>query len=384
MKRRTTIRAVIKAMPMGLAALTLAACQHTPSERAQGSPDVWRVMERVGSIRTTAPDGLELPGLRPGEAITHGSFVATDRSSFLIIARDGMQLTLDESTSLTLPAADAPPKFTVDRGELRLRLATAANRSARILTHRFDITAAHATIVLSVAAGTADLSVEDGSAVLTTTDGRHRASLVAGAAARIDGASSDDLLIRKASGEPFTRSVPLAAETSGDDGTPVASSVRSRSTAMNAPTATNPPIAPAAADREWAKDSIIGPPPERSGATGTIGADDVPSGPAKGRMHDRKAIGDIDVPRIIPASRLIAPSTVEKRTAERPPPATVNLRVPEVRARFDKPFERDRTIRPAAGERPAWTAADPLEVKFDRLTQGLLEGIPRRSQKRRW
>ncbi len=149
--------------------------------------------------------------VQPGDVITDGRILSTGRGGLLILKGSGLQLTLSENTSIHLPAPGITD-ITLNHGWLRVRAATAANRKARVATTHFDIQSSSTVFVIRANHDGATLSVDSGSVVLATMDGQHRAVLAAGAGAMVDRTTSDDLMIRRASNEPFSRMAPLSTE----------------------------------------------------------------------------------------------------------------------------------------------------------------------------
>ncbi len=173
-------------------------------------------MERVGDVRMTRSDGIDSAPLRPGETVPDNRQVTAGKGSLLVLSKNGFQLTAGEHTSFSLPIEGATPGVFLDRGWLRIRLTRAVDQEVRIKTAEFDINASRAMLTLRTDPQGTSLTVDDGSAILATTDGRHRATLVAGAAAKMDSTSGDDLLIQPASGRGFTKVSPLPS--AGDAG----------------------------------------------------------------------------------------------------------------------------------------------------------------------
>lgn len=195
-----------------IAAVLLAAlsgCQHASSSGPGQVIQPWRVLERVGDVRSTTDIGRERQSLRPGDRINDGRVLTTGKGGLVILAANGVQLTAGENSSIRLSAPTAV-NLTLDHGWLRVRIATAANREARVKTKDFDIHASNTTLTLRADKEGTDLSVDAGSAVLASTDGRHRATLVAGAAAKIDRTVNDKLMIRRASGQSFNTVTPFS------------------------------------------------------------------------------------------------------------------------------------------------------------------------------
>ena len=203
-------------MMIGMLALMLvsmlASCQPVSTPDVDRPSASWQVLERIGDVRMTAKsEPVDLP-LLPGQKVADGRQVTAGRGALLILGRNGVQLTAGENTSLRLSDPAAASGIQLDSGWLRVRLASAVNRGARIKTPHFDISASSGILTLRANDVETGLSIETGRAVLATPDGRYRATLAAGAAARIDRATGSDVFIRSASGQPFKRIAPLPTE----------------------------------------------------------------------------------------------------------------------------------------------------------------------------
>jgi len=193
----TVIRIIIAIVGFGLAG-----CQHTPKPNPADQPRAWRVLERVGDVRSAMGPGPEATQLRPGETITGDRRVITGKGALLILAADGIQLTAGENTSLML-SERAQVDLVLNQGWLRVRIENAVNRETRIQTAHFDMNTSATLLTLRASNNATDLDVETGSVRLATTDGRHQATLVAGTAAKIDQMTSDDLFIQTGAEEAF-------------------------------------------------------------------------------------------------------------------------------------------------------------------------------------
>jgi hypothetical protein len=194
-----------------LTLVILSGCQSPSSPGPQQTVEPWRVLERVGDVRSARNADILTEAIRPGDNIVDGGIVSTGKGSLAILKAGGVQLTLGESTSIRLSARGVTD-ISLNHGRLRVRAATPVNRKARIVTQDFELQSSSAAYVLLADHDGATLSVDSGSVVLSSTDGRHRAVLAAGAGAMIDRTSSNDLMIRHASNEAFKRVSPLSAE----------------------------------------------------------------------------------------------------------------------------------------------------------------------------
>ena len=348
-------------------ALTIAGCQHAPEAYRDKSSMGWRVLERVGQARMVHDDSPASELLRPGETLGHHTQVINGRGALLILQKDGVQITAGEETSFRLPEATANSSLDLARGWLRLRLATAANQKTRVKTAHFDINTANATLTLRATPEGSDLTVEAGSITLATTDGLHHATLVAGAAAKMERASGDDLLIRKASGRPFTRVAPLPAEPAGQASEPTPSAPIeipvepvAEQPSMKAPP---PPISAAAAsDLSTIKKDVVILPASRPSRV------DMPIPEMRLPEDSGRLPSGLSSPaprRNAPLAAIARPSFAEPIT--RPAIAEPATR-PSAPARAILQWSADPIVRPA-------DSSDPLQVDFDRLTEGLIDGL---------
>ncbi len=194
----------------------LAGCQSTSVSSIEKPLHTWRILERVGDVRSNGALDPETTSLRPGETIRGERLVTTGPGALLILAADGAQLTVSENTSVKLSAQSTSDLF-LSRGRLRVRLTKAIDSDARIQTAHFDLNATSTSLLLLAGPNGTNVAVEDGSVRLATADGRHQATLNAGAAAKIDSALGDDLFIRPASGEAFAKVGSLSTAEPNND-----------------------------------------------------------------------------------------------------------------------------------------------------------------------
>ncbi|MGI9416551.1 MAG: hypothetical protein ACR2RA_01805 [Geminicoccaceae bacterium] len=327
---------------ISLIMLSLVGCQHPSMSTSEKQSEAWRVLERVGDVRVAGKSGRATSLVRPGETLADDGLVTVDRGALLILAKPGIQLTAGEDTSLRLATDGTGSSLLLDRGWLRVRLATAVNHAARIKTAAFDINASSATLTLRAGEERSDLSIEDGSATLATVDGRHHATLVAGAAARIEEGIDGTLMIRPASGQAFRKVTPLPA--------------------------TNQ-------HQEENHDLTVQAEPDAPSA--------MAAPPAASRSQERMAI--------LPASRLIkprehptnmpAPIEIAGRAPTLAPTAAKAAPAPDVQIQRRQEMTLPETSFVAADRQPNTSiirqagTPDPLQQKFDRLTAGLLDGL---------
>ena len=190
--------------------MILAGCQSQSSSGLHQTVKPWRVLERIGDVRTARNADSQAKAVQPGDVIALGGLLSTGKGSLAILNAGGVQLTLGESTSLRLSSPGAM-EIALKHGRLIVRAAMAADQKARIVTKHFSIQSSSTTFALRTSHDGATVSVDSGSIVLATTDDRHRAVLAAGASARIDRATSHDLMIRNASSEDFRTLAPLSS-----------------------------------------------------------------------------------------------------------------------------------------------------------------------------
>lgn len=339
-----------------LAILALGGCQHGPPSKTVETPTTWRVLERVGSVQATMGSGGATDNLRPGASITGAHRISTGQGALLILASDGMQLTAGENTAFSIQHSSSTSDLALDQGWLRVRLTRPADRKAWIKTEHFDINASTTTLKLRAGPLGDDLVIEAGSATIATPDGRHHANLVAGAAAKVDQASSRDLLIKRASARAFSKVTPLEATMQDEDHRQdrLAPTVdRQPAGPMTEPSPGSKPMAAVAEDDR----QIIRPAsrlrPLSSLKAADDGEDDLP--PAAGSVRN------------VAASNWTAASMVSERdkTAYQ---GHHRLSASSMPGPYGQVQETETIERPAS-------PVDPLQLQFDRLTEGLLDGI---------
>ena len=125
---KTTVLAIT------IVGLMVSACQTRPPTGGERPEQVWQILERTGYASATPAIGKGAFSVRPGQMIANGHVLVTGENAFMIIASDGIQLTLGENTTVTLPEPGHPPVLKVDHGQLRARLATPADRMVHIKT----------------------------------------------------------------------------------------------------------------------------------------------------------------------------------------------------------------------------------------------------------
>lgn len=333
--------------------LCLTGCQHVLPSDTDMPREAWRVMERIGDVRATTDNGLSSERLRPGETIDDNRQVTTSGGSLLILSRNGFQLTVGENTSFRLSAAKAPSDLFLDNGWLRIRLAMPVDREIRIKTAQFDINAAKATLTLRADPDSTILTVDAGSAVLATTDGRHRATLVAGAAATMAPSSGDDLLIRPASARGFNKVSPLPAPiqhpSNGESATP-SKETRSRSATASLHGGNRAPTKASLPGNDLA---IL--PASR------------PKKPASSRSEGREPITNAN-----PLPRQAAPQSIHPLL-----PKGATRSSMEVNVMPSSMPEKGEGELPASQlhQQVGSPTYDPLQLQFNRLTEGLLDGL---------
>ncbi|MEZ5932459.1 MAG: hypothetical protein R3F54_10980 [Alphaproteobacteria bacterium] len=361
---------------LALVAFCLMGCQHavrTGSDRADGR---WLVLESVGDSRSVDARGRQSAPLRPGETVPDGHGIVTGRGAVLILAGDGIQLTTGESTSFQL----APPSgadLVLDQGLLRIRLAKAVDREARLKTTHFDINASSATLTLQAAPDGSDLVVEGGSIVLATTHGRHQATLVAGAGAKIDLASSSDLLVRPGAGEAYRVVAPLppAIPNRGKESASVLPT-RDLPHAMKSEAASVAP-APETGAMPSAKRAIRPasyPKEEHRGRNETSSATEPASLEPAPRLAQAIMSPPVDLLPVPQPTPVMATPSVSSLGSERPVRAVEKPPVESSPLPALAPKGTTRTGS-AAVEPDEAVWLDPLQLQFDRLTEGLLDDL---------
>jgi hypothetical protein len=285
--------------------------------------------------------------------IADGQMLTTGENALLIIGSESAQLTLGENTAVTLPGSGGLSIIDVDRGWLRARLSTAADHSIRMNTDMIAVDASSATLTLQVSNESIDLSIEDGNAVLITPDGHHRASLAAGAAAKRERSDASPLLIRPARHHLFSEVMPLQPEV--DDGQ-----------------SKDHPVG-----RQSSVDMISPPESKAAGPGGRTQASPPSPLSTKSELKSFNDNDTDDVPAIaiLPASNRKSPDGRGPRVTEtvtsiyRPLPSSITKPAPSTSDQGPLNSIRKGAAPP--------TSPPPLSMqqKFDRLTEGLLDGL---------
>jgi len=348
--------------------LVVSACQSGPPAAVKPPEKAWRVIERTGSAHVLAANNQSSFGVRPGQTIQNGQILTTGENAFLIIASEGIQLTLGENTQLTLPTSDHAPVLDISQGWLRARLATSADRMTQIKAPDIAIDASATVLTLATDSKTFDLSIEDGSVTVMTMKGDRRASLAAGAAAKIDRTIGETLLVRSSPEQTFA------------EVTPILSSVDDRQSEQSVS------VPMESADLEFMKASNID------------NAEDVQATrqqiwmPSAAKEASKQPVGS--APRIENVQMPITKSLIEGSTMAIRPASNRKVRrdktqMMENPAVSDDDMVQAKTITPAFSnivpdqEFPLSNldqirrtqSTDPAQAPFDRLTEGLLDGL---------
>jgi hypothetical protein len=356
-----------------LSVVCLAGCQHTVPTSGNLAGGRWLVLERVGQIRSIDAHGREATPPRPGETIADHQRIQTGSGAALILARAGMQVTAHEATSFEL-APRSGADLLLERGSLRLRLASAINHEARIETAHFGINASHAILSLRAAPAGSELEVDSGSVVLATIDGRHQATLVAGAGAKIDPASGTDLLIRPGAGQAYALAVPL--QPAIPDDTSDSASSRPIGDVISAMDREAPMIGLAAG-------SFAGP-----AGQPVIRPASHPEDMDQGRNQESEATEPASVTPIPPAAQTFAGRPADAQPVRRSALVTADPSVVAIgrtppEPKVERPSVAPQGLAPrqagttrsaaAAPDKMEWL--DPLQLHFDRLTEGLVDDL---------
>lgn len=335
---------------VAILAFGLVGCQQASQVGVEPSRGTWHVQERVGDIRASTEEGRESVRLRPGETIAGDRVITTGRGALLILSTDGVQLTLGQETTLRLTHPSRGDLF-LEQGSMRLRLAKAVNREARIQTPHADLSASSAMLSLRTWLDKTALTVVAGNVVLATTDGRHRANLFAGAEATIDQASGGGLLLlpngseATADAEPLSQSIPDehargATVFSADDRSNGASGPVARPDRQDAEVSVSPGqtvIRPASRLKD--------PPGHREGDAASTGRADLKAMPVLARPVEA-----------------VSPLTVESVRIDHDV-------LPEPQGEPSHHAEPSETSSGMAGP------IDPLQLQFDLLTEGLVDQL---------
>jgi len=329
---RTASRRVWATALILLTVAWLAGCQSAAERPAPGHAaraDGWRVIERLGDIRHLPPGATSWAPAMSGVLLPAGSQVITGHGGRLIVARDDVQVSAGTNSRFTLP--EAGRQLTQSAGALRYRMGRADGERLHIATPSLQLEADRAVFDVVVSTTVTEAQVEDGRIVIATPAGDRRTVLNAGHAARAGQADAPALVVRTAPGAPFERVaaevLPAAFPRSSDASEPATS-----------------PHAPAP-DR-----SSLAPAPDRSS---------VERGPAPQPDHTAMAT----------VSRGLKGSAVRSAGYRTPQPG-----VPDDAEPAPSPAEAAAVPSGAPGgpEHPV----DERQRRFDRLTQGLLHGLP--------
>ena len=326
----------------------LAGCQSPPPASLPQAVEPWRVLERIGNVRATRNAEALAKAIHPGDVLIGGHILSTGRGGIAILKTGGVQLTLGENTSVQL-SGPGMTDVSLNHGQLRVRAATAANRKTRIVTRQFDIHSSSTSFVLHANQDGATVSVDSGSIVLATSDGQHRIVLSAGTDAMLNGSTNNDLSIRRASSETFTKVAPLS--TTVPDG--------SVSSSITPPTSNDRPIPAEDSDMIIRPASLPSPKRDREEPTSS------PASPNRTQVVAQDAIP----PRhseIIPATSDIAPKSLTVEPLDTRPSNDPGLSSSSsLNDDVASPSQRNDNI----------DELDILRMQFDRLIEGLADDL---------
>lgn len=209
-------QAIVPGALRGLAAIVLAAtvlgaCQHTVETTvAEGGPSAWRVVERLGATRYLAPGDTNWSPILSGDRIPAASQVATDSGGRLILTRAGDQLSVGTATRFTLPAAGGGTRIQQSAGWVRYRVGGDSAQPVEIETPHLRLEAAQAVAEIVVDGAATEVRIERGQVQIAGADGLRYADLTAGAVARAGATEDQELAVQLAPDLPF-EAVPAIA-----------------------------------------------------------------------------------------------------------------------------------------------------------------------------
>jgi len=167
--------------------ISLTGCQTSQPSPGESQQSVisWHVLESRGNVAIDNEEIFLDEVLQTGDLLTTDSQIVMDGSAYLIASRSGLQLTASGDTMLNLSVNNNAATLTAHHGQLRLRLAAAADDVKRIETPHLSASGTAATLELNIDDNGTEIAVMSGNVALSTPDGEHYVRLVAGATARV-------------------------------------------------------------------------------------------------------------------------------------------------------------------------------------------------------
>jgi FecR protein len=193
---RLALILVATALAAGCQSAGRAAPPAVPLSRDGG----WQVVERLGDARYRAASGDWSPTL-PAIRLPDGSLVTTGAGGRLILARPGEHLTAGPASRFALPDAAPGAPLQQRAGRLRYRVAGPPAGELRLATPAVEIEAAQAVFDVTVGTDATEVAVQEGRLRLGTADGLRQIELGPGQSAYA--ASGESLAFRRTASAPL-------------------------------------------------------------------------------------------------------------------------------------------------------------------------------------
>ena len=327
------------------AAGLVAGCQ-SPERTAR--PDIadggWKVVERLGEARYQAIGGGWSPAM-PASTLAAGSRVATGTGGRLIVARPGQHISAGPASRFTLPDAAPGAALQQAAGWLRYRVTEAAPGALKVVTPFLDIAVASTVFDVTVSAAATEVSVEHGRVRIATPDGLRQIELDAGQSAYAGGAQGEPLAFRRAAGAPLEQVaaivLPAMHPRAGmHEGRSVPAALRADSQASTSGAASSEAAVPIAKAQIATRAAAEPPQPGAAARAGT------PPQRADHPVRTGESAARPTAPRSAGGARFVPPLSEAARHAL---------------ARQDASEQTAEKLPPSA---------------FDRLSEGMVEGVP--------
>ena len=339
-----------------VALLVLAGCQASELVGGHGVEGGWRVVERTGDARTGDPSSGRSQAVDAGAVLAGGSLVMTGAASRLILARDQDQISLGPAARLVLPDASEDVVLEQQQGAVRYRIRAerAPPLAIRTPTGRGESARGSFEIAIAPDRARTTFEVAEGTLRVAAIDEHRGVTIGAGQSAEAGTAGKDRLAFRRGAGQPLEPVAPSLLPVEAPEVPPAAPALRHAEVRSGIPSgeAAARSVLQATAVR------IPAPPPRRP-------APAPPGAPA--------------ILLVAEAAHPVAPLAdavpVPRPVAAEPPPERIILPAGYAAKRSGPPGSAaEPGARAGIGERPA-TA--PPASGFDRLVDGLLEGLDR-------
>ena len=181
----------------------LGGCQSLqPSAPAEVQLDGWRVVERVGDARYLAPDASGWAPALPAASLPAGSEVTTGAGGRVILARGGDHISAGPTSRFTLPPVGPAASLEQQAGWLRYRVAQTATEALVVDTPFLAIEVRGTVFDVTVSPTATEVTVEAGQVRIVTPDGLRQIELAAGQSAYAGGPAGGGLAFRRSEGEP--------------------------------------------------------------------------------------------------------------------------------------------------------------------------------------